>query len=82
MVSMSAFCFVTLRGLVGRYQRFRRTYFGSEDGGSMFLRNVRIYLQVPHGVTTETTNISDAVVTYLIHLAEVAVMHTQISTDQ
>jgi hypothetical protein len=43
--------------LVGRYQRFGGTYclhlqhLSPEDGGSMFFRNVGIYLQV-HGVTT------------------------------
>jgi hypothetical protein len=30
--------------------------FGPEDGGSMFLRNVDIYLQV-HAVKTQKTNI-------------------------
>jgi hypothetical protein len=29
----------------------------AEDGDSTFLRNVRIYLYVPHGVTTQKTDI-------------------------
>jgi hypothetical protein len=35
-------------GLIGRYQCFRRMYrmFRQEDGGSIFLRNGGIYLQI------------------------------------
>jgi hypothetical protein len=41
------FCTVTSRRLVGRNQRLGEKYYLSpEDGGSMFLRNVGIYLQV------------------------------------
>jgi hypothetical protein len=55
---MLVFWVVTPCGLTGRYQRFEGTYcldiqplahtafFRVEDGGSIFLRNVGIYLQV------------------------------------
>jgi hypothetical protein len=45
-MSMLAFWAVTPRTLVGRYQRFGDTHFSSEDGSSIFLRNVCISLQV------------------------------------
>jgi hypothetical protein len=50
-VKMQIFVFLveTPCGFVGRYQRFGGTYYiylNPEDGGSMFLWNVGIYLQV------------------------------------
>jgi hypothetical protein len=48
-VSMSIlFCVVTPCELVGGYQSFGGTYsptFSPEDGGSMFLRNVGLYIK-------------------------------------
>jgi hypothetical protein len=38
--------FVTSCKLVGRYQRLEGAYVGSEDGGSVFVRNVGKHLQV------------------------------------
>jgi hypothetical protein len=55
------FWFVKPYGLVSRCQRFGGRYFRPEDGGSMFFRNVDIYLQV-YGVTTQNTNIDDDIV--------------------
>jgi hypothetical protein len=43
-MSMLVLWVITPCGLVGRYQRFGATY--REDGGSIFLWNVGIYLQV------------------------------------
>jgi hypothetical protein len=31
--------------------------FSPEDGSNMYLRNVGIYLQSPHGITTQNNNI-------------------------
>jgi hypothetical protein len=45
MMSVLVFWVVKPCGLVGRYQRFEGT-FSPEDGDSIFLRNVGIYLQV------------------------------------
>jgi hypothetical protein len=45
-VSTLVFWVVTPCGLVDRYQHFIGTYFSPEDGGSMLLRNVGIYLQI------------------------------------
>jgi hypothetical protein len=45
-MSMFFFRVVTPCELVSRHQRFGGTYFSPEDGGSMFLRNIGVYLQV------------------------------------
>jgi hypothetical protein len=44
-ISMLVFLLATQCGLVGRYQHFGRRYFSPQDEGSMFFRNVGIYLQ-------------------------------------
>jgi hypothetical protein len=44
--TMKMFWVVTPYRLVGRYQRFGEKYFSPEEGDSMFLRNVHIYLLV------------------------------------
>jgi hypothetical protein len=47
-VKMSIFVFWVLTpcGLVGRYHRFGGTHFNPEDGGSVFIRNDGICVQV------------------------------------
>jgi hypothetical protein len=58
-MSMLVLWVVTPCELVGRYQCLAGTYclFSPEDGGSIFLRNIGICLQNPHGVTTQKSNI-------------------------
>jgi hypothetical protein len=48
-MSLLVFWVVTPCGLVGRYQRFRK-----EEWGSMFLRNVGIYVQVHMALLDKT----------------------------
>jgi hypothetical protein len=45
-MSMLVFCVLTPCGLVGRYEHFGESNFSPEDGDSMFLRNVGVYLQI------------------------------------
>jgi hypothetical protein len=40
-------------------EEYTTSIFNPEYGGSMFLRNVGVYLQVLHGVTTQNTNIDN-----------------------
>jgi hypothetical protein len=45
-MSMLVFWVAKPYGLAGRYQSFGGIYFRPEEGSSMFLRNVDMYLQV------------------------------------
>lgn len=55
--SMLVFWIVAPCGLAGRYQQFK-----AKNGGNMFLKMTGIYLQIPHGLTTQKTNIDTLIV--------------------
>jgi hypothetical protein len=58
---------VTPCGILGTYKRFGETYC-PEDGGSIFLRNVGIYIQVHTALQPRKTNIDIINAIQILHV--------------
>jgi hypothetical protein len=64
---MLVFWVVTPCGKVDRYQHFGG--FNPEDGGSVFLRNVDIYLQVYTALQPRGTTIDNTLIIYKLYFS-------------